>query len=114
MYFLAIGFFDVRAGTCVMSSDTLTAGCFADAYQGGQVDPARHRQYGHPYPSGLRQPALMRARGVEVSRDGEVVWEYINPEAQEYICVVSWGQRIDAKTLEPGFVDGLQQKETMG
>jgi hypothetical protein len=54
----------------------------------------------------------------EVSRDGEIVWEYINPErggeAQEHIPVVSWGQRIDAKTLEPAFLEGLQQKENLG
>jgi hypothetical protein len=114
MYFLAIGFFGFLAGTYVMFSDTFPAGCFADAYRGCHAHFAKHTQYDHAYPRELRQPALPRARDVKVSRDGELVWEYINPEAQEYIPVVSWGQRIEAKTLEPGFVEGLEQKESLG
>ena len=46
-------------------------------------------------------------RLLEVTPGGEIVWEYVNPErggvAGELIPIVSWGQRIDPRSLEPGF-----------
>lgn len=42
----------------------------------------------------------------EITRAGEIVWEYVNPvrgEEGAYIPVVSWGQRVDAATLAPDF-----------
>ena len=43
----------------------------------------------------------------EVTAEGEIVWEYLNPErggeAGELIPIVSWGQRIDPAALDPGF-----------
>ncbi len=50
-------------------------------------------------------------RLLEVTPAGEIVWEYLNPvrggEAEELIPIVSWGQRIDPATLEPGFREFL-------
>ncbi|MCE3248237.1 MAG: hypothetical protein K0R41_2062 [Geminicoccaceae bacterium] len=44
----------------------------------------------------------------EVTPEGEIVWEYLNPvrggAAGEHIAVVSWGQRIDPATLDPDFL----------
>jgi hypothetical protein len=49
----------------------------------------------------------------EVSTEGEIVWEYLNPErggdAGELIPIVSWGQRIDPAALDPGFREFLTQ-----
>ncbi|MEX0871755.1 MAG: arylsulfotransferase family protein [Aquisalimonadaceae bacterium] len=46
-------------------------------------------------------------RLLEVSRDGDVVWEYINPvrggDDQAFIPVVSWGLRIDPAELGTAF-----------
>ena len=43
----------------------------------------------------------------EVTPEGEIVWEYLNPERGgtegELIPIVSWSQRIDPATLAPGF-----------
>jgi hypothetical protein len=43
----------------------------------------------------------------EVTRGGEIVWEYVNPVrggvAGELIPILSWGQRIDPQALESGF-----------
>jgi hypothetical protein len=45
----------------------------------------------------------------EVTRAGEIVWEYINPiqggDADEFIPVVAWGQRIDPAKLDPDFLE---------
>ena len=47
----------------------------------------------------------------EVTPDGEIVWEYINPvrggEAEELIPIVTWGQRIDPAWLDPGFLESV-------
>lgn len=47
----------------------------------------------------------------EVSAAGRIVWEFINPirggEGDEFIPVVSWGQRIDPATLDAAFRDSL-------
>jgi outer membrane protein assembly factor BamB len=47
-------------------------------------------------------------RLIEVARDGEVVWEFVNPvragEKGELIPVVSVAQRIDPDTLDPEFL----------
>jgi outer membrane protein assembly factor BamB len=48
-------------------------------------------------------------RLLEVTRDGEIVWEYVNPirggEADAFIPIVSWGQRIDPARLDPEFLE---------
>jgi hypothetical protein len=48
-------------------------------------------------------------RLLEVTRDGEIVWEYVNPvrggDANEFIPIVSWGQRIDPTRLDPDFLE---------
>jgi hypothetical protein len=75
---------------------------------------------GHPFYSGVRSAQQRLANGntliteseggrlFEVTPEGEIVWEYLNPvrggEAGEHIAVVSWGQRIDPATLDPGFL----------
>jgi hypothetical protein len=45
----------------------------------------------------------------EVTRDGEIVWEYVNPvrggDADEFIPIVSWGQRIDPAKLDREFLE---------
>lgn len=47
----------------------------------------------------------------ELTPDGEIVWEYINPERGgaegELIPIVSGGQRIDPAALDPGFRESL-------
>lgn len=51
----------------------------------------------------------------EVTRRGEIVWEYLNPvrggDVGQYIPVVSWGQRIDPATLAPDFRAALEAVE---
>ncbi len=50
-------------------------------------------------------------RLLEVTPGGEIVWEYVNPvrggKKGELIPILSWGQRIDPSTLEPGFREVL-------
>jgi Arylsulfotransferase (ASST) len=47
----------------------------------------------------------------EVTREGEIVWEYLNPErggdGDELIPIVSWGQRIAPAALDPDFREFL-------
>lgn len=54
----------------------------------------------------------------EVTREGEIVWEYVNPvrggEAQEFVPVVSWGQRIEPASLDSSFLQIIEQKESKG
>ncbi|WP_299391746.1 arylsulfotransferase family protein [Pelagibius sp.] len=55
----------------------------------------------------------------EVTEDGRIVWEFINPirarhpedPDQVILPVVSWGQRIAADDLQPAFHEALQRKE---
>lgn len=51
----------------------------------------------------------------EVTRNGEIVWEYVNPvrggERDQYIPVVSGGQRIDPARFEPEFRAMLEQRK---
>jgi hypothetical protein len=48
-------------------------------------------------------------RLLEVTREGEIVWEYVNPvrggDDNQFIPVVSWGQRIDPAKLDPAFLE---------
>jgi outer membrane protein assembly factor BamB len=48
-------------------------------------------------------------RLLEVSRDGDIVWEYVNPvrggDANEFIPVVSSAERIDPGRLDPEFLE---------
>ncbi len=57
----------------------------------------------------------------EVTRPGEIVWNYVNPvraqrkgETQQLIPIVSWAERIDPASLEPGVlppeVSGLRSE----
>lgn len=60
-------------------------------------------------------------RIVEVSPDGEIVWEYLNParggEHGNLIPIVDWGQRLDPATFDPDFLRFImtseQQNSTM-
>jgi outer membrane protein assembly factor BamB len=53
-----------------------------------------------------------RGRILEVTPDGETVWEFVNPVRAEgrgenggdLIPIVSWAERIDPASLDPGFV----------
>jgi Arylsulfotransferase (ASST) len=53
-----------------------------------------------------------RGRIIEVTPDGEIVWEFVNPVRAEgrgegggdLVPIVSWAERIDAASLDPGFV----------
>jgi len=51
-------------------------------------------------------------RLLEVTREGEIVWEYVNPvrggDADEFIPIVAWGQRIDPARLDPAFLESPQ------
>jgi outer membrane protein assembly factor BamB len=75
----------------------------------------------HPLDSRLRSDQERLANGntlitesdggrlLEVTRDGEIVWEYVNPirggDDDEFIPIVSWGQRIDPGRLDPEFLE---------
>jgi hypothetical protein len=55
-------------------------------------------------------------RLLEVTADGEVVWEYINPvtgrptpDGEELVSIVCWGQRIDPTYLNPNFRTHIEQ-----
>lgn len=54
-------------------------------------------------------------RLLEVSKEGQIVWSYINPvrdtEDERFIPVLSWGQRIDPKGLDPEFVAKIEQQK---
>jgi hypothetical protein len=52
-------------------------------------------------------------RLLEVNRDGDIVWEFINPvRGGHRIPVVNWAQRIDPGTLEADFLAGLMSSAT--
>jgi outer membrane protein assembly factor BamB len=75
----------------------------------------------HPLESRLRSDQERLANGntlitesdggrlLEVTPTGEIVWEYVNPvrggDADEFIPIVSWGQRIDPEALDPTFLE---------
>jgi hypothetical protein len=75
----------------------------------------------HPFQSVLRSDQQRLANGntlitesdggrlLEVTRDGEIVWEYVNPirggDGDEFIPIVAWGQRIDPGRLAPEFLE---------
>jgi hypothetical protein len=81
----------------------------------------------HPFYSELRSSAERLANGntlinesdggrlFEVTRSGDMVWEYINPvrrgDNEEFIAIVSSGQRIDPATFDPEFRKLLKQQE---
>ena len=54
----------------------------------------------------------------EVTADGDIVWEFINPvrandpddATRQLIPVTSWGQRIDPATLERDFAETLDRE----
>ena len=51
-------------------------------------------------------------RLLEVTSDGEIVWEYVNPiraDDDKVVSIVCWGQRIDPKSLEPEFRALIEQ-----
>ena len=78
-----------------------------DAYEGdfGDAWPLIRRVLGQA----LRQLRLVLWPALVASLPAIclIVWEYVNPErggvAGELIPIVSWGQRIDPRSLEPGF-----------
>jgi hypothetical protein len=75
----------------------------------------------HPLESRLRSDQERLANGntlitesdagrlLEVTPEGEIVWDYVNPvrggDAEEFIPIVSWGQRIDPEKLDPEFLE---------
>ena len=77
----------------------------------------------HPFFSRVRSSEERLANGntlitesdggrlLEVTPGGETVWEYVNPvrggDQGDLIPILSWGQRIDPASLEPGFRDAL-------
>lgn len=50
-------------------------------------------------------------RILEVAPDGNIVWEFINPErggsARDRIPIVCWAQRLDADAFDPDFLESL-------
>jgi hypothetical protein len=54
-------------------------------------------------------------RLIEVTPNGEIVWEYVNPVSggarDNLIPIVSWGKRIDPQWLEDAFRDQLQLRQ---
>lgn len=71
----------------------------------------------HPFHSPLRSSAQPLPNGnflvtesdggrvFEVARDGAIVWNFVNPtrggDANQFIPVATWGQRIDPQSLDP-------------
>ncbi|MGM0452454.1 MAG: arylsulfotransferase family protein [Thermodesulfobacteriota bacterium] len=55
-------------------------------------------------------------RLLEITRSGEIAWEYINPVRggpdQKRIPIVNWSQRIDPLWLSTGFYAGMQNQQT--
>lgn len=52
-------------------------------------------------------------RLIEVTSDGEIVWEFINPirgDDGKVISIVCWSQRVDPATLEPDFRALIEQQ----
>jgi hypothetical protein len=91
------------------------------------------------YVGSLEQPFFSEARGaqerlpngntlitetaggrlVEVSQDGRIVWEFLNPVRAEHpetgeriVPIVSWAQRYSPQALDPGFRDQLAASES--
>jgi hypothetical protein len=56
-------------------------------------------------------------RLLEVTPDGEIVWEFVNPirgDEGKVVSIVCWGQRIDPASLEPSFRALIEQgRETI-
>lgn len=58
-------------------------------------------------------------RLLEVTREGRIVWEFINPirarhpdrPDQVILPIVSWGQRFDSDSLQPAFSESLARRE---
>jgi hypothetical protein len=50
-------------------------------------------------------------RLLEVTPAGEVAWEYVNPvrggDRDELVPIVAWAQRVDAASLDAGFLGGV-------
>ncbi|MEM7021163.1 MAG: arylsulfotransferase family protein [Pseudomonadota bacterium] len=52
-------------------------------------------------------------RLIEVTLDGDIVWEFHNPvrsEDGEVVSILCWGQRIDPATIEPSFRAMIETK----
>jgi hypothetical protein len=50
-------------------------------------------------------------RIVEVTREGEIVWQFVNPvrggEQNGKVPIICWAQRVDPKDLDPSLLSGL-------
>jgi hypothetical protein len=84
-------------------------------YAGDREQPFESdvRSSAEPLPNGNR--LITESDGgrlFEVTRDGRIVWEYVNPvrggEGDSHIPVVSGGQRIAANWLDPQFRESLR------
>lgn len=85
---------------------------------------AGHRE--KPFFSDLRGSAQRLANGntlvtedhggriFEITRAGEIVWEYVNPvrggNRKQLIPILSWGQRIRPESLDPAFRAALERR----
>ncbi len=79
----------------------------------------------HPFDSVLRSVQQRLGNGntlitesdggrmFEVTPDKEIVWEFVNPvrggENDEFIPIISAGERIDPQTLDPEFLQSLSK-----
>jgi hypothetical protein len=66
----------------------------------------------HPLPNGnVLITESDGARLLEVTRDGDIVWEYINPvragEGDSLVPIVSWAQRLPLSQFEGAFRDAI-------
>lgn len=52
-------------------------------------------------------------RLVEVTRDGEIVWEFVNPvrggEGDALIPIIAWAKRLDPATLDPALLESRER-----
>lgn len=115
MLFDNLGHFGDEGKSRVIEIDPATGG-IVWSYAGTESQPLESliRAAQHPLENGN---VLITESGggrlLEVTRGGEVVWEYINPvrggEEQEFIPVVSWALRIDPGWLDPAFRNALTE-----
>lgn len=78
------------------------------SYAGDAANPLHSplRSSAEPLPNGnMLITESDGGRVFEVTRNGDIVWNFVNPvrggEADRYIAVATWGQRIDPQRVDP-------------
>ncbi|SCX81305.1 arylsulfotransferase family protein [Thiohalorhabdus denitrificans] len=89
------------------------------AFSGDEERPLESRIRGAQQPLDNGNILITESNGgrlLEITPDGEVVWEYVNPrramdeDGKSFTPVVSWGQRVTPEYLSSGFRDQFGDK----